>query len=44
MEENKFNEIKEVLPSSVKMKLDHILHFLGASQKKASIMVGAGLV
>jgi len=42
MDENRFDEIKEVLPSSVKMKLDHILRFLGASQKKASIMVGAG--
>lgn len=42
MEEKKFNEIKQKLPSSVKMKLDHILRFLGASQKKASIMVGAG--
>lgn len=42
MEEQKYNELINKLPSSVKMKLDHILRFLGASQKKASIMVGAG--
>lgn len=42
MEEQKYNELRKKLPSSVKMKLDHILRFLGASQKKASIMVGAG--
>lgn len=38
----KFNKIKDSLPSSIKMKLDHILRFLGSSQRKASIMVGAG--
>lgn len=42
MEEQKYIELRKKLPSSVKMKLDHILRFLGASQKKASIMVGAG--
>lgn len=42
MEEQKYNELRKKLPSSVKMKLEHILRFLGASQKKASIMVGAG--
>ncbi len=42
MDDKKFNEIKASLPSSIKMKLDHILRFLGSSQRKASIMVGAG--
>ena len=42
MEEQKYIDLRKKLPSSVKMKLDHILRFLGASQKKASIMFGAG--
>lgn len=40
MIEYNFNEIKKILSSSIKMKLDHIKRFL--TQGNASVLVGAG--
>lgn len=37
---NRFNRISDSLPSSIKMKLEHIKRYL--NQNKASVMVGAG--